>query len=99
MNKKMATPKSRTKTKTYDTFTRLQRSRILAELTKAGACGCTTIQLREIIDVLHPAGRILELRDEGHIILTRWVVSENAQGRKHRNARYVLMQQYKEAVA
>ncbi len=99
MNKKIATPKSRTNAKTHNTSVHLQRARILAELTQAAGQGRTTIELRELIDVLHPAGRIFELRDEGHTIYTRWDVTENAQGRKHRNARYVLIRQYQEAIA
>jgi len=74
-----------------NTASEFQRARILAELKKAGPEGRTTIQLREELNVLHPAGRIMELREFGCDIRTVWTVSENAFGYKHRNARYVLI--------
>ncbi|MBK8970498.1 MAG: helix-turn-helix domain-containing protein [Hahellaceae bacterium] len=51
----------------------------------------TTIEAREQLDVMQPAPRIFELRKMGLKILTIWTTSINAQGKKHRNARYVLM--------
>lgn len=54
--------------------------------------GLTTIELREDYNVMAPAPRIFELRHEfGYNIVTHWDTSENAQGHKHRNARYVLL--------
>lgn len=99
MKKKKATSKSSPNQQSHHNSRHAQRARILAELTEAGGRGCTTIRMREIIDVLHPAGRILELREEGHIIHTWLDVTENAQDYKHRNARDVLMRHCKEAVA
>ena len=76
---------------TYDTPSSIQRARILQYIEEAGSKGASTIELREKLDILHPAGRVNELREEGHKINTRWAVTENAQGKKHRNARYVLI--------
>jgi len=68
-----------------------QRARVLEALEQAGSKGLSTIQLREDFDIMSPAPRILELREEGHGIATIWTVTENAQGHKHRCARYVLI--------
>ena len=51
----------------------------------------TTLELRRLHDILHPAARILELRERGHKIGTFWAVDLTAEGRPHRVARYVLM--------
>ena len=51
----------------------------------------TTHQDREILGVIHPAGRIMELRQRGYDIMTHWTWEANAQGRTHRVAKYVLM--------
>jgi hypothetical protein len=67
-----------------------QRSRILTSLMQLKAKGLTTIEMREELDVMSPAPRVLELREEGHQIETVWTTSENAQGKTHRNARYLL---------
>jgi hypothetical protein len=69
----------------------VQRARILNVLIERGAKGLTTIEMREELDVMSPASRVLELRELGHQIQTVWTVSENAQGNNHRNARYVLI--------
>lgn len=54
--------------------------------------GSITIQLREDYSVMLPAARVWELRhDVNYRVVTHWHTSENAQGHKHRNARYVLL--------
>jgi hypothetical protein len=64
-----------------------QRAALLAALSLGPV---STVQAREDLGVLHPAGRVLELRRLGHFIDTvagsRW----DAQGRPHRVAVYVL---------
>ena len=82
---------------THDTSSAIQRARILSHLEEVGSKGASTIELREKLDILHPAGRVNELREEGHEIITRTTVSENAQGKRHRNARYVLINHAKAA--
>lgn len=67
-----------------------QRQRVLEALRDVPG-GLTTIELREQLDVLMPAARIHELRWMfGHNIMTTWALDENAQGRRHRVAHYVL---------
>lgn len=68
-----------------------QRTRILEALEHAGSKGLSTIQLREELNCMHPGGRVMELREEGHRVETVWTVTKNAQGHKHRCARYVLL--------
>lgn len=69
-----------------------QRTRLLAYLQAVGSDGCTTIQARELLDIIAPAPRICELRHHsGYNIKTIWQVDVNAQGNKHRVARYLLM--------
>jgi hypothetical protein len=51
----------------------------------------TTIGARAKLDVLHPAGRIKEMRERGWQILTEWVHEPTDCGKLHRVARYVLI--------
>lgn len=64
-----------------------QQKRLLAALQKNPM---TTLQARHELDVLHPAGRVQELREQGLNIITHWTTEETAKG-KHRVARYVLL--------
>jgi len=71
-----------------DTNRRAQRRRIAAYLLQHGSA--TTIQLRELCNAMHPAGRVRELRRIGWSIATvrEWAI--DAQGMKHWCGRYVL---------
>ena len=60
----------------------VQRARILARLRIGPA---TTQELRDELRTMHPSGRIMELRRQGHEILTVRLPS--------RVARYILMQE------
>lgn len=51
----------------------------------------TTLQARQELDVMHPAGRINELRQRGHKIITHWSNEPTASGEFRRIARYVLI--------
>ncbi|MFZ2171738.1 MAG: helix-turn-helix domain-containing protein [Methylococcaceae bacterium] len=50
----------------------------------------TTIQARKELDIMHPAARVQELREQGHNILTHWTISDTGKA-KHRVACYVLL--------
>ena len=91
MKKRKATETAAPKTcpNYTDTSRKEQQERIKA----AGGSGITTIQARDELNVMHPAGRIRELRESGNHIETIWTTSTNAQGHNHRNARYVLISQ------
>ncbi len=50
----------------------------------------TTLQARKELDIMHPAARIQELREQGHNIITHWTTDDNGKY-KHRVACYVLL--------
>ena len=52
----------------------------------------TTVTSREALGVLHPAGRIMELKRLGFTIETRKVRRFDADGRPHTVAEYVLIE-------
>lgn len=65
-----------------------QRSKILVWLFERGSI--TTAQAREYLDVMHPAGRIRELRHSGYLIVTVWIEWVSDSDIRHRVANYVL---------
>lgn len=66
-----------------------QRARILQALS---AGPVTTMYARRDLDVMHPSGRIMELRRDGHLIDTVWTEAATDCGKVHRVALYVLRQ-------
>jgi len=100
MKKKKATPKSSPKqNESHDMPSHIQRARILTALEKAGTTGKSTLELREDFNIMHPGGRVLELREAGYPIDTVWTVTYNLQGHRHRCARYVLRPESNEVAA
>lgn len=92
MDKRKAAPRQESSPKKrHDISSTIQQARILKALEQAGPQGMSTINLREELDIMHPGGRVMELREVGHVIETIWTETENAQGHKHRCARYVLL--------
>lgn len=54
--------------------------------------GASTIELRRELDIMHPSGRVDELRQAGYNILTHWTNENQPTARgNHRVARYVLL--------
>lgn len=51
----------------------------------------STVEARRLLDVMHPAGRIKELREDGHAIHTLRKTEPSDIGRPHSMAVYVLM--------
>lgn len=64
-----------------------QRERILTALQEGPV---STVEARRWLDVMHPAMRVLELRNSGLSIDTVWSIEPTECGRLHRMARYVL---------
>lgn len=64
-----------------------QRNRLLRALLSNPV---TTIQARDTLNILHPAGRVKELRDQGFDIRVHWLVVHDNWGRPHRVGCYVL---------
>ena len=63
-----------------------QRSRLLAALIKGPV---STLAARKFHDILHPAARVQELRNRGHLIDTVWTDDVTAEGNVHRVALYL----------
>lgn len=76
---KKATPK--------DNSLESQQARLIAYLKEFKRI--TTLQARAVLDIMHPAGRIKELKAQGYKIVTHWT---NEQG--HRVGVYVLEVSY-----
>lgn len=50
----------------------------------------SSIAARETLGILHPAARVLELRQQGLPIGMNWQTNVDAQGRRHRVGVYLL---------
>ncbi|MCP5231740.1 MAG: helix-turn-helix domain-containing protein [Zoogloeaceae bacterium] len=65
-----------------------QRDRLLAFLRAGGMIA--TSECRELLGVMHPAARIMELRRAGHEIKTTWRYVADGSSVVHRQGVYVL---------
>jgi hypothetical protein len=65
-----------------------QRGRLLAYLRLAGSV--STLEARGELGIMHPAGRVQELRRDGWPIETAWDELPDGTGRVHRVGRYLL---------
>jgi hypothetical protein len=70
----------------------VQRQRLLAALRNRKG-GMSSLEIRKELDILHHAGRIMELRKTGHNILTNWVYEPTDAGEMHRIGKYVLIKE------
>jgi hypothetical protein len=69
------------------TSAKAQSARLLSALQKSSV---STIRARRSLDLIHPAGRVRELRNLGHEILMRWVWRQTECGEWHRVGLYTL---------
>jgi len=53
----------------------------------------STVECRQYLDIACPSARVIELRDRGHQISTRWIVQASAAGRLHRWIEYFLIRE------
>lgn len=65
-----------------------QNARALTILRDVGET--TAMELQELADIRHPPARILQLKQQGHTIVGRWVRQVSALGRTHRTMAYSL---------
>lgn len=72
-----------------DLSTAAQRARILTHLQNHRVL--TTLEARHLLNVMHPAARVMELRKHGYNIITNRRKDADSEGRLHRVAEYVLM--------
>ena len=77
-----------TSTVKKSTSTESQRSLLLDHLKKGPL---TTIQARDELGVMSPAPRVMELRRQGHNIITLWTETVDRTGTKHREGQYILL--------
>lgn len=93
MNKKTAAPReegSRQFSHLNNTSIRAQRERLLSALIELGSVN--TLFARDRLNVMHPGGRVMELRRMGHGIITQRITIHDRDGRRHINvARYILI--------
>lgn len=64
-----------------------QQAAILAALMNGPL---STVTAREMLGILHPAGRVMELKRLGYDIQTRKVTLHDSEGRAHSCAEYAL---------
>lgn len=82
--------KTTRKIKFTDNSAHNQRAKLLDYLIEHGSI--TTSEARELLDVMSPASRIMELKARGYLIITVWDDWTSDYNIKHRIARYVLTQ-------
>ncbi|KTD22000.1 helix-turn-helix domain-containing protein [Legionella israelensis] len=73
-----------------------QRARIIRHFQEKSP-RLSTIQAREQYGILHPGGRIMELRNKGYQIDTHWIRETDSNGVLHRIGLYVYHGGNKEA--
>jgi hypothetical protein len=73
--------------KDFSTNTESQKARLLDHLLLTSI---TTLQARSELDIMHPAQRIKELKDDGYPIVTHWTTEWTGRT-AHRIASYVLL--------
>jgi hypothetical protein len=66
-----------------------QRQRLLNYLKQNRSI--TTLEARHKLDIMHPSGRIKELKEDGYYIVTNWRIDTTPEGKTHRVAEYILM--------
>lgn len=66
-----------------------QRERLIAWLREHGQIATT--EAREILNIMHVSGRVMELRREGHPIITTWRYIADSAGVRHRQGVYCLL--------
>ncbi|HBD7079172.1 TPA: helix-turn-helix domain-containing protein [Legionella pneumophila] len=71
----------------YSNSSSSQRARILKHFESCPRL--STVEARETYGVLHPCGRIMELRKKGYLIDTHWTVAPDSNGVLHRVGLYV----------
>ena len=51
----------------------------------------TTLQAQNDLGIMHPGGRVKELKDADNAIAAQWHWEKDAAGKKHRQALHVLL--------
>ena len=77
------------KNNSFDNSLNNQRLTILSFLKKYHSM--TTFEARTKLGIMHPSGRVFELRRQGYNIITEWIVEHDMLNKPHRVARYILL--------
>jgi hypothetical protein len=80
----LGNPKSK---RFYSNAIRSQQARILKHFEECPRL--STIEAREQYGILHPSGRVMELRKKGHRIDTHWISAPDTNGVPHRVGLYI----------
>lgn len=83
--KQLGKPKS--KMRLYGNSASSQRARLLKFFESIPRI--STMEAREMLGILHPGGRIMELRRKGYRIDTHWIEEPDSNGVSHRVGLYV----------
>ncbi|HAT1846840.1 TPA: helix-turn-helix domain-containing protein [Legionella pneumophila] len=83
--KQLGKPKS--KMPLYGNSASSQRARLLKFFESIPRI--STMEAREVLGILHPGARIMELRKKGYRIDTHWIEESDANGVMHRIGLYV----------
>jgi hypothetical protein len=83
--KQLGKPKS--KMPLYGNSASSQRARLLKFFESIPRI--STMEAREVLGILHPGGRIMELRRKGYRIDTHWIKEPDSNGVAHRVGLYV----------
>jgi len=73
--------------RSYSNSASSQRARILKHFESCPRL--STMQARNELGILHPPGRVMELRKMGYQIDTHWIYAPDANGVLHRIGQYV----------
>lgn len=71
----------------YDNSATTQRARILKHFQSCPRL--TVMESRDVFGILHPSGRVRELRNQGHLIVTHSVPRPDANGVYHRIGMFI----------
>lgn len=74
---------------THSNSLECQRQRLLKYLQQNRSI--TTLEARHKLDIMHPSGRVKELKELGHNIIANWRLDSTPEGKTHRVAEYILM--------
>ncbi len=78
----------------YDNSTTSQRARLIKHF--IANCRLTTMEARDM-GIMHPGGRVMELRRQGYLIDTLWVIETDSNGVPHRVGMYIYRGKRKES--
>jgi hypothetical protein len=77
----------------YNNTVSSQRKRLFAALRERKGKGISVFYSREILGIIHPSARVLELRKAGHEIITDWCFEPDSNNVIHRIGLFKLIKE------